>query len=104
MSKEGRLNKKLDGNKWLVPAATNVCDLVAPLPLVTKICAGPITGRQNCEQRVRLTKNDHCITLAIRDRTSAQEMRVYAKDLRAVMLSIARALRTAGIKIKFKKE
>lgn len=107
MSKHSRAGGKYGGNHTtLIPTAAVVCDVANACPYVTKISLGFIsTGLRPARggRRVKITENGGAILLVIRDNTSQQEVRVYASDIQAAKLAIARGARNANLHISFNK-
>ena len=107
-NKDSRSGGKYSGNHTtLIPAAAIVCDVAHECPAVTRISPGFIkAGLRSVhgQKRVKLTRDNGAILLSIRDNASHQEVRVYASDVQAAMLAIARGARNAHIYISFKQE
>lgn len=107
-TKYSRSGGKFNGNHTtLSPAACLVADIAHNCPVVTKISPGFLRAglkSVNGQRRVKLTRQDSCILLAIRDNASHQEVHVYADNLQVAMLTIAKGARDAGLHIAFGKQ
>lgn len=105
MSKHSRAGGKFTGNHTtLIPAATIVCDIADACPSVTKITPGFIKAglkSVNGHRRVKITERDGAILLSIRDNASHQEVYVYASNMQAAKLAVARGARDKGLNIGF---
>ena len=81
MSKSSRSGGKYSGSHTtLIPAAAFVCDLIEPCEAVTKITIGfikPGLRPAGGNKRIKVTKNDSVIHVAVRGNISQQEFFVY---------------------------
>lgn len=106
MSKDSRKGGKFTGNHTtLIPAAAIICDIADACTSVTKITPGFMkAGLKSVggQRRVKITsKGNGAILLSIRDNASHQEVHVYASDIQAAKLAIARGARNEGLRIAF---
>ena len=105
MSKYSRSGGKYSGNHTtLIPAATLLCDIADTCWSVTRISPGFIKSglrSVNGQRRVKITERDGAILLSVRDNASHQEVWVYASDIQAAKLGIARGARDANLNISF---
>lgn len=84
-----------------------MADIAETCPSVTKISPGFIKAglkSVNGIRRVKMTDDNLCLLLSVRDNTSHQEIRVYVTDMQAAKLAIAKGARNAGLSIAFGKE
>ena len=106
--KHSRSGGKFSGNHTtLIPAAALVADIAHACSVVTRISPGflkaglkSVSGRK----RVKITDDGAQLLLSVRDNTSHQEVHVYASDMQAAKLAIAKGARDAGLTISFKEE
>ena len=107
-NKDSRSGGKYSGNHTtLIPAAAVVCDIADDCSSVTKISPGFIKAGLSSahgQRRVKITERKGGILLAVRDNTSHQEIWVYASDLQAAKIAIARGARDAHFRVSFKEE
>ena len=104
-NKYSRSGGKFSGNHTtLTPAACLVADIAHACESVTRISPGFLKAglkSVNGHKRVKITDNGSQLLLSVRDNTSHQEVHVYATDMQAAKLTIARGARTAGLSISF---
>jgi hypothetical protein len=104
-NKDSRSGGKYSCNHTtLIPAAAVVCDVAHACPNVTKISPGFIKAglkSVNGNRRVKFVEQAGAILLSIRDNSSHQEVYVYADDIQAAKLFIARGARNANLQISF---
>ncbi len=104
-TKNHRLGGKFGGSHTtVIPVAGLVSDIAVSLPEVNKVVLGFIKAGLSSvggQRRVKITRRDGNIFLAIRDNTSHQEITVYTSDLQRTALSIARSARSIGLHVSF---
>lgn len=92
--KDSRAGGKYTGNHTtLIPAAALICDIAHVCSAVTRISPGFIkSGLRSVsgKRRIKITEREGSLLLSIRDNTSHQEVHVYATDVQAAKLAIAR--------------
>jgi len=107
-NKYSRSGGKFNGNHTtLIPAACTIADIAENCSAVTKISPGFIKAglkSVNGMRRVKITDDNLCLLLSVRDNTSHQELRIYVTDIQAAKLAIAKGARSAGLSISFAKE
>ncbi len=104
--KHSRAGGKYSGNHTtLIPAAAAVCDIAHACHHVTRISPGFIkTGlRAVGGRRVKIVRDEASILLSIRGNISHQEVYVYADNVQAAMLVIARGARNENFHVSFGK-
>ena len=107
-NKDTRSGGKYSGNHTtLTPAAALVCDIAHDCPFVTRISPGFLKAglkSANGNRRVKITEDGGQILLSVRDNASHQEVHVYATNMWAAKLAIARGARNANLAISFGKD
>jgi hypothetical protein len=107
-NKDSRSGGKYSGNHTtLTPAAALVCDIAHACEHVTRISPGFLKAglkSVNGNRRVKITRDGAQILLSVRDNASQQEVHVYATDIPAAILAIARGVRNANLAISFTKD
>lgn len=104
-NKDSRSGGKFSGNHTtLTPAACLIADIAHECESVTRISPGFLKAglkSVNGHRRVKFTDLGSCLLLSVRDNASHQEIHVYANDMQAAKLTIARGARNAGLAISF---
>jgi hypothetical protein len=104
-TKNKRSGGKYTGNHTtLIPAAIIVCDIADACESVVRISPGFIKAglkSVNGQRRVKISEQEGAILLSVRDNTSHQEIYVYAHDMQAAKLAVARGARSKGLAISF---
>ncbi len=87
-----------------IPAAAQAADIAASCDKVTNVTSGIIEmqrGKSGGRRNVKIIDVEGGILLAVTDGTAHQEVRVYASNIQAAKLHIARGVRSAGLSITF---
>ena len=104
-NKYSRSGGKFSGNHTtLSPAASLVADIAHACTAVTKISPGFLKAglrSANGQRRLKITDSGAQLLLSVRDNTSQQEVHVYASDMQAAKLAIAKGAREAGLVVSF---
>lgn len=90
-----------------IDLATEVVDLIGPLPSVTGISPGMIQngkGVAGGTRKVKIAKWNGGVLLTVRQSRAVQEVRLLVTNSQDAMLAIARTLRNNDISICFKKD
>lgn len=89
----------------LIDLAKEVVEIADKIPGVTGIAPGYIRNGKAVaggRQRVRIADEKGGMLLTVRQAQSVQDLRIYASDMEAAKLELARALRNEGIPISFR--
>lgn len=87
-----------------IPAAAIAADVAASCQEVTNVSSGMINTARNksgARKNVKIIDDAHGILLVVTDGAAHQEVRVYASDIQAAKLCIARGVRNARLSISF---